>query len=246
MSHELQIIDTITPEIKEEVVGRMFTSAARRYDLLNSVLSFGLHHYWKRYAVNLLPLKEGESALDLCAGTADISVLMANKVRSSGRVVALDLNHEMLLFGDKKVRRMKLDNIISCVRGNAEEVPYPDNTFDYATVAFGIRNVTDISRCLREMQRVIKPGGHVLCLEFSRPTTAVMRAIYDIYSFYLMPYIGTWISGDTTNVYRYLPESIRRFPPQEEFKRMMEEAGLRNAHYTNLTGGIVAVHQGEK
>ncbi|MDH4099857.1 MAG: bifunctional demethylmenaquinone methyltransferase/2-methoxy-6-polyprenyl-1,4-benzoquinol methylase UbiE [Nitrospirota bacterium] len=246
MNSELQLIDSITPDNKKEVVGRMFTSAARRYDLLNTVLSMGLHHYWKRYAVNLLPVKEGESAIDLCAGTADISVLLAGKVRSSGRVVALDLNEEMLLLGDKKVRDMKLDSIISCTLANAEEIPYPDNSFDYATVAFGIRNVTDIPKCLREMHRVIKPGGHVLCLEFSKPTTAVMRALYDIYSFYLMPSIGTWLSGDTTNVYRYLPESIRRFPAQEEFKAMMEEAGLKDAHYTNLTGGIVAVHQGEK
>lgn len=246
MNSELQIIDSITPNNKKEVVGRMFTSAARRYDLLNTVLSMGLHHYWKRYAVNLLPVKEGESAIDLCAGTADISVLLAGKVRSSGRVVALDLNEEMLLLGDKKVRDMKLDSIISCTLANAEEIPYPDNTFDYATVAFGIRNVTDIPKCLREMHRVIKPGGHVLCLEFSKPNTAVMRALYDLYSFYFMPYIGTWLSGDTTNVYRYLPESIRRFPPQEEFKAMMQDAGLRSVHYTNLTGGIVAVHQGEK
>lgn len=246
MNSELQIIDSITPANKKEVVGRMFTSAARRYDLLNTVLSGGLHHIWKRYAVNLLPVKEGESAIDLCAGTADISVLLAAKVRSSGRVVALDLNEEMLLLGDKKIREMKLDSIVSCTLANAEEIPYPDNSFDYATVAFGIRNVTDIPKCLREMHRVIKPGGHVLCLEFSTPTTAVMRALYDLYSFYVMPYLGTWLSGDTTNVYRYLPESIRRFPPQEKFKAMMEEAGLKSVHYTNLTGGIVAVHQGEK
>jgi demethylmenaquinone methyltransferase/2-methoxy-6-polyprenyl-1,4-benzoquinol methylase len=235
-----------TPAEKEHAVQRMFSAIAHRYDVNNTVLSFGLHHRWKRKAVARTQAREGETVLDLCSGTCDLALLLGERVGPTGRVIACDLNAEMLAVGRAKVEKRGRADRITCVLGNAEALQFPDASFDALTVAFGLRNVTDIPKALAEMARVLKPGARAVCLEFSRPTTAILRKVYDSYSFSLLPKIGTWIARDRTGVYQYLPDSIRHFPPQEAFARMWREAGFSRVEYTNYSGGIVAIHVGVK
>ncbi len=234
------------PAEKERAVQRMFSAIARWYDLNNTVLSFGLHHRWKREAVARTLAREGQTVLDLCSGTCDLALRLSDLVGPRGRVVACDLNAEMLAVGRSKVEKRGRADRITCVLGNAEALQFNDASFDALTVAFGIRNVTDIPKALAEMARVLKPGARAVCLEFSRPTTAILRKAYDSYSFALLPTIGTWIARDRTGVYQYLPDSIRHFPPQEEFARMWREAGFSRVEYANYSGGIVAIHVGVK
>ncbi|MBI3607425.1 MAG: bifunctional demethylmenaquinone methyltransferase/2-methoxy-6-polyprenyl-1,4-benzoquinol methylase UbiE [Nitrospirae bacterium] len=224
----------------------MFSAIARWYDLNNTVLSFGLHHRWKREAVARTQARDGQTVLDLCSGTCDLALLLGERVGPTGRVIACDLNAEMLAVGRSKVEQRGRADRISCVLGNAEALQFHDASFDALTVAFGIRNVTNIPKALAEMSRVLKPGARAVCLEFSRPTTAILRKVYDSYSFSLLPKIGTWIARDRTGVYQYLPDSIRHFPPQEEFARMWREAGFSRVEYVNYSGGIVAIHVGVK
>ena len=223
----------------------MFTAIAHRYDLNNTLLSLGLHHAWKRLAVKMSGAAPGNTVLDLCTGTGDLAVLLARQVGFHGRVIGLDLNERMLAFGRRKIEKLGLSNI-TLLTGNAESIQFCDRTFQAATVAFGIRNVTDIRAALGEMYRVLKPGGRAVCLEFSRPTITPLRRLYDFYSFTLLPRIGKFVSGDQTGVYNYLPASIRAFPDQERFKEMFLEAGFSPVMYRNLTGGIVAIHVGVK
>jgi len=234
------------PAEKERAVQRMFSAIARRYDVNNTVLSFGLHHRWKREAVARTQAREGETVLDLCSGTCDLALLLGERVGPTGRVIACDLNAEMLAVGRAKIEKRGRADRITCVLGNAEALQFPDASFDALTVAFGLRNVTNIPKALAEMSRVLKPGARAVCLEFSRPTTAILRKVYDSYSFSLLPKIGTWIARDRTGVYQYLPDSIRHFPPQEAFARMWREAGFSRVEYTNYSGGIVAIHVGVK
>lgn len=231
---------------KEETVQRMFSSIARTYDLNNTLLSLGRHHAWKEYAVSRLGIRAGDRLIDICAGTTDLAIRMAVAAGDGGSVTAVDLNLEMLEAGRRKVERAGLDSRIRLVRGNAESIEAADHEYDGAIVGFGIRNVADIPRALSEMCRVIKPGRRAVCLEFSRPVVAPLRLAYDFYSFTLLPLIGRLVSGDRTGVYQYLPESIRRFPDQETLKEMMLQAGFSDVSYTNLSGGIVAVHVGIK
>jgi len=232
------------PAEKERAVQRMFSAIARWYDLNNTVLSFGLHHRWKREAVSRAQAQPGQTVLDLCAGTCDLAILLADAVGPNGRVVACDLNAEMLEIGRTKVAKAEYADRIACVRGNAEALDFDDASFDALTVAFGIRNVTNVPQALREMARVLRPGARAVCLEFSRPTVAPLRAAYDLYSFTLLPKIGTLIARDRTGVYQYLPDSIRRFPAQDGFAAMWREAGFRDVNYVNRSGGIVAIHTG--
>lgn len=230
---------------KEKKVREVFDSVAQRYDLMNDLMSFGIHRLWKRFVASETGLRPGKSALDVAGGTADIALLMADRVGSEGSVVVFDINGEMLKVGrDKCVDRGYLSNI-RFAQGNAEEIPFEDNTFHCATVGFGIRNVTHLDRALSEMTRVVKPGGKVICLEFSRPESALLRKAYDLYSFSFIPSVGEMITGNRS-AYEYLPESIRKFPPQEELKKMMQDAGLWKVKYHNLLNGIAAVHVGVK
>ncbi|MBI4744390.1 MAG: bifunctional demethylmenaquinone methyltransferase/2-methoxy-6-polyprenyl-1,4-benzoquinol methylase UbiE [Actinobacteria bacterium] len=231
---------------KEERVKEMFSSAAKRYDLLNSVLSLGLHYSWKRFAVSKTELKEGDTALDVCSGTQDIAIYLTGKVGSKGKVVALDLNEEMLKVGDYKVEKNGLEKQITSVVGNAEDLKFPDNSFDAVTVGFGVRNVAHLEKALSEMRRVLKPGGRFVCLEFSKAQSRFFRKLYDFYSFTLLPNVGKILAKDRIGIYQYLPESIRAFPPQEELKKIMETVGFKDVKYFNLTDGIVAVHVGVK
>ena len=227
---------------KEQAVQGMFTSIARFYDLNNSLLSFGIHHRWKRRAVGLIPVMELGRALDVGAGTADLAALLAARLGTQGKVIATDLNQAMLRVGLKKIRGRALGSRIGCVRANAETLAFRSDGFDAVTAGFCIRNVANIDRALGEIVRVLKPGGRFVCLEFSRPTSRTFQAVYDWYSFRLLPWIGTRVAGDRTGVYRYLPESIRAFPDQEGFKNLLFKAGFRDVSYHNLSGGIVAIH----
>lgn len=229
---------------KEQIVQRMFSSAARRYDLNNTVLSLGLHHYWKRIAVDQTGIGRGNRVLDVCAGTADMAILLAKRVGPSGHVTAVDLNRDMLEIGKAKVLKYGLEGIISCTLGNAEALQFGDNEFDAATVGFGVRNVKNLERAFSEMQRVTRSGGRVVCLEFTQPASRIFRYLYDLYSFTLLPAIGTMISRDRTGIYNYLPDSIRKFPPAEELRQLMLGVGFSRVYYQFLSGGIVAVHTG--
>ncbi len=235
-----------SPEEKERAVQAMFDSIAPRYDLNNTMLSLGLHHRWKRAAVDRVRVSAGETALDLCAGTGDLALRLARKVGAHGHVVAADLNDRMLAVGREKIRKAGNADRITCLVANAEALPFHEQTFDVATVAFGIRNVTDSKKVFAEMHRVLKAGGRAVCLEFSRPTNAVVRKLYDLYSFHWLPLIGSLISGDKTGTYRYLPASIRAFSDQETLAQIMINAGFADVAYRNLTGGIVAIHVGIK
>jgi len=231
---------------KETMVQKMFSSAARRYDLNNTVLSFGRHHYWKRFAIEQSGVKEGDVALDVCTGTADMAILLGKKVGPEGHVMAVDLNPHMLTLGRAKVEKHGLSDRITCILGNAESLQFRNNTFDAVTVGFGIRNVKNLERALSEMVRVTRPGGRVVVLEFTHPVNPWFRKLYDFYSFTFLPVVGTLLSGDKTGIYRYLPESIRKFPPAETLKNIMLNMGLKGVSYTFLSGGIVAVHTGIK
>jgi len=237
---------------KEQAVQRMFSSIARYYDLNNSLLSGGLHHVWKRTAVEFLaepphPLPPGarESVtlvLDVGAGTADLALLAAARLGEQARIVAADLNVPMLAVGMEKVRKAARQQQIVCVQANAERLCASDASFDAVTTGFCMRNVGDLPQALRETRRVLKPGGRLICLEFSRPVAAWLRALYDWYSFTLLPWVGATVSGDHTGVYDYLPASIRAFPDQEGLASLMREVGFTRVAYHNLSGGIVAIH----
>ncbi len=226
---------------KEQAVQRMFSSIARYYDLNNSLLSLGLHHSWKRQAVSFLD-PTSRLVLDIGAGTADLALLAAHRLGEESRVIAADLNRPMLALGLEKVRNAALQSQIICVQANAERLCVPDAAFDGVTTGFCMRNVADLSKALAEIRRVLKPGGRFVCLEFSRPTVGWLRGLYDWYSFTLLPWVGTKVSGDKTGVYDYLPASIRAFPDQEGLMRLMYEVGFRHVEYRNLSGGIVAIH----
>ncbi len=231
---------------REQAVQRMFTAIAARYDLNNSLLSFGLHHRWKTIAVRDVPVHAQGRGLDLGAGTGDLALLLHQRMGERGRTVAMDLNLAMLKVGAEKIARRGLADRIACVRMNAECLVFHDAAFDAVTAGFCIRNVGDRPRAFREIYRVLKPGGRFVCLEFSRPVSAWLRRLYDWYSFRVLPAIGTWVAGDHTEVYRYLPESIRTFPNQERLAAMLRDAGFSRVNYHNVSGGIVAIHVAAK
>ncbi len=226
-------------------VNEIFDSVAGRYDLMNDLMSLGMHRIWKRLVALETGLKEGESAIDVAGGTADIAMLLARRVKGAGRVVVFDINREMLKVGRDKCVDDGFVGNIRFVQGNAEEIPFPDNTFHAATIGFGIRNVTRLGRAFKEMTRVVKPGGRVICLEFSHVRNPALAKLYDFYSFSVIPAIGEAVTGNR-DAYVYLPESIRKFPPQDELKKIMEDAGLYRVRYSDILSGIAAMHTGTK
>ena len=237
-----QTISTWTGSAREQAVQRMFTAIAGVYDLNNTLLSFGLHYRWKKITASLVPKVEQGTALDVGAGTADLALLVEPRMGVKGRVVASDLNHAMLAEGLRKVAGKGLAGKITCLQANAEHLGFAENTFDAVTTGFCMRNVGNLPQAVGEIRRVMKPGGTFVCLEFSRPVFGWLRALYDWYSFKLLPWIGTKVARDTTGVYEYLPASIRTFPDQERLCQVLREAGFRQVSYKNLTGGIVAIH----
>ncbi len=228
---------------KEKTVQKMFSSISAYYDLNNSLLSFGLHHSWKRKTLEILNLHPNDHVLDIGSGTADLAILAADRVKSGGRVIATDLNESMLSIGKKKVESRQRHNIF-CTLANAEQLPFPDQSFDAILTGFCMRNVADLEQALREIYRLLKPEGKMACLDFSTPVFAPFRKLYNFYSFFLLPKVGAWVSKDQTGIYQYLPDSIREFPNQQTFKEMIESIGFKEVRYLNQAGGIVAIHTG--
>ena len=229
---------------KEKLVKGVFDSVASNYDLMNDVMSFGIHRLWKQYAIDIANVKKGDAILDLASGTGDLIKLYHKKIGNSGRIVSSDINEAMLDEGKRNLINSGVLGI-EFVQANAEKLPFEDNSFDLVSIAFGLRNVTDKDKALSEMCRVLKPGGVLIVLEFSKTTNPILEKIYDAYSFNLIPKFGSWFAGDEDS-YQYLAESIRKHPDQETLKQMIIDAGFDMCEYQNLTGGVVAIHKGIK
>ena len=234
--------ERVAPEEKTERVRQVFESVATKYDLMNDLMSFGVHRLWKRFALSQTGLKPGMRALDLGGGTGDLALALTAQVGEAGKVVLSDINAAMLEVGRGRLIDAGVAGNVEFVQANAEALPFADRSFDCVTIAFALRNVTDKDAALREMRRVLKPGGRALVLEFSAPDAALKPA-YDLYSFKVLPTMGKLVANDPDS-YRYLAESIRMHPDQETLKAMMERAGFDKVEYHNLSGGIVALHKG--
>ena len=228
---------------KARLVRGVFESVADKYDLMNDLMSAGVHRLWKRFALSQTGLRPGQAALDVAGGTGDLAAGMAGQVGERGQVVLSDINAAMLAVGrDRLLDRGLLRNVRFAL-ANAERLPFADESFDCVTIGFGLRNVTDKPAALASMRRVLRPGGRLLVLEFSKPVVPGLKPVYDAYSFNVLPWLGGRVAGDADS-YRYLAESIRRFPDQETLLGMMGAAGLEDCRHYNLSGGIVALHKG--
>lgn len=236
---------TVAETEKEHLVADVFHSVAEKYDLMNDLMSFGIHRLWKRFTIDCAGVRPGQKILDLAGGTGDLTAKFSRLVGDSGEVVLADINDSMLKVGREKLRNKGLVNNIRYVQANAEALPFPDNYFDLITIGFGLRNVTHKDQALASMYRALKPGGRLLVLEFSKPTNVVMSKLYDFYSFKVLPKMGQLVAKDSDS-YQYLAESIRMHPDQETLKAMMETVGFEQVTYHNLTQGVVALHRGFK
>jgi demethylmenaquinone methyltransferase/2-methoxy-6-polyprenyl-1,4-benzoquinol methylase len=236
---------TVPTEEKQAKVAEVFHSVAAKYDLMNDLMSMGIHRLWKRFAITLSGVRRGQHVLDIAGGTGDLAKVFSREVGVTGRVVLSDINESMLNVGRDRLLDAGCSNV-DFVLANAETLaPFADESFDLLTISFGLRNVTDKDAALRSMYRVLKPGGRLLVLEFSKPVFEPLSKIYDLYSFTALPFLGKLITNDAES-YRYLAESIRMHPDQRTLKQMMEAAGFQSCDYHNLTGGIVALHRGFK
>ncbi|MBS0582542.1 MAG: bifunctional demethylmenaquinone methyltransferase/2-methoxy-6-polyprenyl-1,4-benzoquinol methylase UbiE [Proteobacteria bacterium] len=230
---------------KEKLVGKVFTSVAAKYDLMNDAMSFGIHRIWKRWFAATSGVRAGDHVLDLAGGTGDIAALLLARVGDAGSVVLGDINAAMLREGRDRLLNEGRVRGLAYAQVNAQALPFPDASFDAVTIAFGLRNVTDKDAALREMQRVLRVGGRALILEFSAVRDPLLKKLYDFHSFQVLPRLGALIAGDAES-YQYLAESIRKHPDQATLKAMMEAAGFARVDVRNLTGGIVAIHRGYK
>ncbi|WP_290886343.1 bifunctional demethylmenaquinone methyltransferase/2-methoxy-6-polyprenyl-1,4-benzoquinol methylase UbiE [Arenimonas sp.] len=230
---------------KKKLVGQVFSSVAQQYDLMNDLMSLGIHRLWKRYFVGTSGVKRGDRVLDLAGGTGDIAALLHERVGDTGSVVLGDINAAMLGVGRDRLTDRGLVRGLEYVQLNAEALPFPDASFDLVTIAFGLRNVTEKANALKEMHRVLKVGGRALVLEFSQVKPEWFRPVYDFHSFKVLPRLGKLFANDADS-YQYLAESIRKHPPQDELKAMMAMAGFERTDYRNLSAGIVAIHSGYK
>lgn len=230
---------------KVKHVAGVFHSVAGNYDLMNDVMSFGIHRLWKRFTIEKSGVRSGQRVLDLAGGTGDLARKFSRLVGPTGSVVLADINSSMLNVGRDRLTDLGVVGNINYAQVNAECLPFEDNSFDCITIAFGLRNVTDKDAALASMYRVLKPGGRLLVLEFSKPVIPALSKVYDAYSFSLLPKMGKWIANDEES-YRYLAESIRMHPDQQTLKGMMEQVGFDRCEVFNLTGGIVALHRGFK
>jgi len=230
---------------KTQRVLKHFNSVAAVYDFMNTLLSFGIHLLWKRIAIRKMGLREGDRVIDVCGGTADLALLAAKLIGPAGRVIVYDINWAMMEAGRLKTEPSPLSDRIQYVLGDAERLGFPDNCFDAAMVGFGIRNLTHMEKGFEEMYRVLKPGGKLMCLEFSKPTATWFCRLYDFYSFHIMPVVGQILAG-SRQAYTYLPESIRTFPLPDELSAMLERIGFTGVTHRPLTNGIAVIHLGAK
>lgn len=233
--------ERIRPSHKTDRVLQHFNSVAPHYDFMNTLLSFGIHYAWKRTAVRMLKLAPGDRVLDVCGGTGDLAILAARAIGPAGQVAIYDINRAMIEAGLHKVVDTEIGTRLWHVQGNAECISFPDEHFDAAMIGFGIRNVTDMKKGFEEMYRVLKPGGKMMCLEFSKPTWPVFRWIYDFYSFHIMPFLGGLLVG-SKKAYTHLPESIRMFPLPNELSKLLKKIGFSRITYRRLTNGIAVIH----
>ncbi|MBO2534746.1 demethylmenaquinone methyltransferase [Rummeliibacillus suwonensis] len=232
----------MTPQSKEQRVHEVFESISDSYDKMNSVISFQMHKNWRKDTMERMAVQPGSNALDVCCGTADWTIALAEAVGETGHVTGLDFSQNMLNVGLEKTKDIKQ---IKLIQGNAMELPFPDNTFDYVTIGFGLRNVPDYMQVLREMSRVVKPGGKVVCLETSQSEIPGYRQLFRFYFHYIMPFFGK-IFAKSYKEYSWLQESAKDFPGMKKLKKMFEEVGLQNVIYKSYSGGAAAMHMGYK
>ncbi len=236
---------TVDANDKAGLVGEVFHSVAEKYDVMNDLMSFGVHRLWKRYTIEQSAIRPGQTVLDLAGGTGDLAAKFSRRVGKAGRVVLADINESMLNVGRERLTNSGIVGNIEYTLANAEQLPFENDSFDCITIAFGLRNVTDKDKALESMNRVLKPGGRLLVLEFSKPVIPLLSKAYDAYSFTALPLMGKLVANDADS-YRYLAESIRMHPDQETLKHMMDKAGFYKTSYHNMTGGVVALHKGFK
>jgi demethylmenaquinone methyltransferase/2-methoxy-6-polyprenyl-1,4-benzoquinol methylase len=230
---------------KEKKVAEVFHSVAQQYDLMNNLMSFGIHHLWKRFAIELSAIRSGQTVLDLAGGSGDLTRLLAKKMGTTGTIVLADINESMLQVGRSRLLDQGIYKNVHYVQGNAQSLPFEDNRFHCIIMSFGLRNVTDKEKALQSMYRVCRPGGKLMILEFSTPTAPGLKPLYDWYSFHVLPKLGKLFADDEDS-YRYLAESIRMHPNQTTLKQLIEQAGFETCRYHNLSGGIVALHTAYK
>ena len=235
----------VDTDAKAGMVADVFHSVASRYDLMNDLMSGGIHRVWKRFTIELSGVRAGDAVLDIAGGTGDLAARFSDIVGANGRVVLADINDSMLKVGRDKLLDTGHMGNLEFVQADAQYLPFADDTFDCITIAFGLRNVTDKDLALCSMLRVLKPGGRLLVLEFSKPDNPLLSKAYDAYSFKVLPFMGRLVANDAES-YQYLAESIRMHPDQETLKDMMEDAGFSRCEYHNMTGGVVALHKGVK
>lgn len=237
--------ETVEVSEKAKRVASVFHSVAEKYDLMNDLMSLGIHRFWKKLAIDLLSVRTGHQVLDIAGGTGDLTAKISRLIGEKGKVILSDINSSMLSTGKDRLLDMGIFKNVDFVLADAEKLPFENNQFDRMIIGFGLRNVTDKDAALRSMFRCLKPGGRAIILEFSKPTLPGLKPIYDAYSFKILPWLGKKILNDE-NSYRYLAESIRMHPDQATLKSMMENAGFEKCDVHNLTGGIVAIHRGYK
>lgn len=235
---------TVDVDDKKALVRDVFDSVAPKYDVMNDLMSAGLHRLWKRFTIEQAAVRPGHVVLDLAGGTGDLALKFARRVGHDGHVVLADINYAMLAEGRRRLVDAGVAGNLSIAQADAENLPFADSSFDCITIAFGLRNVTDKDAALAEMRRVLRPGGKVLILEFSTPAAGI-KPVYDLYSFHVLPALGKLVANDAES-YQYLAESIRMHPDQETLKGMMQDAGFERCRYSNLAGGIVALHVGNR
>lgn len=236
---------TVPEGEKASMVRAVFDSVAGKYDVMNDLMSMGVHRIWKRIAVDLAHVRYGEKVLDLAGGTGDLTALFRKRVGAKGFVVLSDINAEMLGRGRDRIIDEGIAESVAYAQIDAEKLPFPDNSFDCISIGFGLRNVTHKDEALKSMYRALKPGGRVIVLEFSEVRNELLKKAYDLYSFKVLPFLGKLVANDSES-YRYLAESIRMHPNQEKLKAMMQQAGFERCEYFDLMQGIVAVHRGYK
>lgn len=230
---------------KAGLVAEVFHSVAERYDLMNDLMSFGMHRLWKRFAIAQSGVRLGQRVLDVAGGTGDLARALAERAGAAGRVIVVDINAPMMDVGRRRLADRGIAGNVDFVQANAEALPFPDNYFDCISISFGLRNVTRMERALASMFRVLKPGGCLLVLEFSQPKQPLVARMYDAYSFTVLPLLGRYVANDERS-YRYLAESIRKHPDQETLTAMIEGAGFERVRHFNLSAGVVALHKAHK